>query len=139
MSTGHAVRRPSFRRGAAAVEFAVVAPLLFTFVFASIEFERVIMAVNALEEAARGGARVAVLEDATTTRIEAAVEDVLNIAGVDGYTVTVTPTAFRSVDSWNPITVTVTATFADIAWLPTPSFLADIPFTAACTLPKEAT
>ncbi|HTG48038.1 MAG TPA: TadE/TadG family type IV pilus assembly protein [Actinomycetota bacterium] len=51
-------RRVRPERGAAAVEFAIVAPLLFILVFGIIDFGFGFHAWNAIENAAREGARV---------------------------------------------------------------------------------
>ncbi len=53
------------RRGAAVVEFAVVAPVFFLLVFGMIEFGRAIMVQQILTNASREGARVAVLDSPT--------------------------------------------------------------------------
>jgi len=53
------------RRGVTTVEFAMIAGPLFLFILGNIEFGRALMAVNCLEEAARSGARVAILRGAT--------------------------------------------------------------------------
>jgi Flp pilus assembly protein TadG len=54
--------RPVRRRpGAAAVEFAVVATVFFMFLFGIIEFGQLIMVKNLMDNAAREGARLAVV------------------------------------------------------------------------------
>src|SRR5687767_15081283 len=58
------------RRGAAVVEFAMVAPLLFLLIFGLIEFGRVVMVQQVLTNGAREGARVGVLDDATKTDVQ---------------------------------------------------------------------
>lgn len=71
-------RRPLMNRGergAAAVEFALVAPLLILLVFGIIEFGRVWSARNVYISAAREGARVAAVggtADAAKTRVQEA-------------------------------------------------------------------
>lgn len=55
----HKHRPPRDRRGVAAVEFAVVAPVLLTIMFAMIQLNRSYEAQNLLETAAREGARFA--------------------------------------------------------------------------------
>lgn len=54
-------RRPR-RRGAVAVEFAIVAPVLLAVVFGMIELSRMIEAQNMLDIAAREGARFATMD-----------------------------------------------------------------------------
>ena len=50
--------RTRFRKAAAAVEFAVVSPLLFTAVLGIIEFGRAMMVLELLNNAARAGVQI---------------------------------------------------------------------------------
>jgi Flp pilus assembly protein TadG len=63
-------------RGAAAVEFALVLPLLVILIFGIIDFGRMLNAKITLTEAAREGARAAALvgPDAATDRVRAAAD-----------------------------------------------------------------
>lgn len=119
------------------VEFALVAPLLFTVVFGSIEFGRALLVTQSLEEAARSGCRVAVLRGATTSEVQAEVDRILGPAGISKYTLDVEPTSIVSAERWDPVTVTVTANFADMSWLPLPRFFSGRTYVSSCTLPKE--
>lgn len=56
-------RLPSRQRGVAAVEFAIVASLLFTVLFGVMEMGRLLWTWNAATEATRLGARLAVVCD----------------------------------------------------------------------------
>jgi len=127
------------RRGATAVEFAIVAIPLFLFIFASIEFGRGMMAIESMEEAARCGARQAILGGATTDSVDTEVAGMMSLLGLtDGeYTVEISPSEFSGQERWTPITVTVSASFNDMSWLPLPMYLGDLPLSASCTLPKE--
>ena len=55
------------RFGAAAVEFAIVAPLFFLLVFGMVEFGRMVMIQQVLTNGSREGARKAVLDGATSS------------------------------------------------------------------------
>src|SRR5687767_9895512 len=68
---------PARRRATAAVEFAIVAPLLVMLIFGMIEFGRVMMAMELLNNAARNGARQAVINGSTTKSVETSVSDTL--------------------------------------------------------------
>jgi Flp pilus assembly protein TadG len=70
-------RRIRPERGAAAVEFAIVAPLLFILVFGIIDFGFGFHAWNAIENAAREGARVGATDASgnATTNITARVQN----------------------------------------------------------------
>jgi hypothetical protein len=68
-SSGSPQSRPNRRRGAAVVEFAVIAPLFFMMVFGIIEFGRALMVQQILTNASREGARRAIVEGATESEI----------------------------------------------------------------------
>ncbi|MCA9246105.1 MAG: pilus assembly protein [Planctomycetales bacterium] len=131
------IRSRSHRRGAAAVEFAVVAAPLFLFVFASIEFGRALMGIQSLEEAARAGCRRAILRDATFAEIESEVDQLMATAGIDNYSVQTQPSNIATAEQWDPVSVTVSASFGDMSWLPMPMFLGSKTYLASATLPKE--
>lgn len=61
----------SRKRGAAAVELAMVAPVVFLLIFCSIEFSRMMMVRQAMTNAAREGCRLATL---VTTQNHSAAE-----------------------------------------------------------------
>ena len=61
------------RRGAAAVEFALVAPLLFMLFLGFVDVGRAIMVKNLLTSAARDGARTATLDGATVAGVQSQV------------------------------------------------------------------
>ena len=127
----------SIRRGATIVEFALVAPILFTVIFSCIEFGRALMTTQSLEEAARSGCRIAILRGTTTTEIEEEVDRILGPTGVSNYTVTVQPTNVADAARWSPVSVIVSANFNDMSWLPLPKFLSGQTYTSSSTLPKE--
>ncbi len=93
------------RQGAVTVEFALAAPVLFMFVFASIEFSRVNMIRNTIENAAYEGARRGVLSGATAANCAAVTQDLLDIIGVADSTITVTPLVILA--NTQDVTVTV--------------------------------
>lgn len=85
------------RRGAVAVEFAVVAPVLLTIIVGLIELTRVYDVQNTLEMACREGARFAALDrsgmlnegDTANEKLVADVKNFLKSAGIQGDDVTV--------------------------------------------------
>jgi Flp pilus assembly protein TadG len=125
------------RRGAAVVEFAVVAPVFITLVFGMIEYGRMVMVQQMLTNASREGARVGVLDGATTAECQSAVTTYLSNAGVSGTTVTVTPNPPSSAGYGAPVTVTVTVPFSQVSWLPTPMFLSGKTLTATSVMRRE--
>jgi Flp pilus assembly protein TadG len=116
------------RQGAAAVEFAIVAPLFILFVLGMIEVSRAIMVQQLMTNAAREGARVAVLESTTSTQT---VRDKVRNYSPTFQTltdsqITVNPDPPSTAAAGAPVTVTVSVTYAQVSWLPVPRY-----FTAA--------
>lgn len=86
-------RRADGERGAAAVEFALVVPVLFLLVFGMIDFGWAINRYAAVSNAAREGVRMASL-GGSPSEIEAVVQDAVGDLGPDG-TTTVTVSCLR--------------------------------------------
>lgn len=74
--------RRQYRRGAAAVEFAVVAPVFFLMIFGMIELGRMIMVQQILTNASREGARLAVLDGTASSDVKTAVAKYLTGARI---------------------------------------------------------
>jgi Flp pilus assembly protein TadG len=118
------------RQGAAAVEFALVAPVFFLMIFGMIEFGRAIMVQQVLTNAAREGARVGVLDSQTPThdQVVSTVNTYLQNAGISGATVTIDAGTAHSSEPTSagygePVKVMVQIPFSSVTWLPTPIFL----------------
>jgi Flp pilus assembly protein TadG len=127
-----------FRRGTTAVEFATVSPLIFLFVFASVEFGRAMMAIETMEGAAHDGCRVAIVKGASVKEVEAAVLAVMSPAGITQFQTVITPSSLANIEQWAPVSVSVTASFGDITWLPVPKYIGNITLSGGATLPREA-
>ncbi len=116
------------RRGVAAVEFAVVASLLFVLVLGIIEFGRAMMVLEMLNNAARNGVRVGALKGSANTDVASAVTSALSGAGFSGTTNTIQVNgATADVSTAVPgdaITVIVQVPYNHVTWLPTSMFLA---------------
>lgn len=119
------------------VEFAVVAPLFFLLVFGMIEFGRMVMVQQVITNASREGARIGVLDGATTADVTSAVNNYLSSAGVQGATVTVTPDPPSSAGYGAPVTVTVSVNFNQVSWLPSPMFLGGQNLSAVTVMRRE--
>lgn len=123
-----------FRRGAAAVEFALCAPVLFAFIFGIIELSRMVQIQHTVREAALEGARAGVALDAVTSDVVNQATNITSAVGVVNPTITVTP---------NPITytsptvsVTVSTTPGQNGWLLW-FFTAGQPITGSLTMTRE--
>lgn len=87
------------RRGAAAVEFAITAPIFFLFILAAFEFGWLNVMRHTADNAAYEAARAAMVPGGTVADATAKANSLLNIVGARGATITVTP---------NPVTTTTT-------------------------------
>ncbi len=86
-------RRSSHRaRGVAAVEFAVVLPLLVMILMGIIEYGYVFMVRQTVQQAAREGCRLAVLQTSVDpyANVTGRVDAVMTAANLSGYTISMT-------------------------------------------------
>jgi Flp pilus assembly protein TadG len=134
-------RRPRFsrraRRGAAVVEFAVVAPVFVLLVFGMIEYGRMVMVQQMLTNGSREGARRAVLEQSTADEVRTVVEDYLSGSSISGATVDVDPDDLSSLGFGDPVTVSVSVPFSQVSWVPTPWFLGKTTLNTQCVMNAE--
>lgn len=128
------------RRGAAAVEFAVVAPVFFLLVFGMIEYGRMCMVQQVITNASREGARLAVLDGATYAEIDASVDAYMTAASINpaSVTVTVAPNPPSTAEFGDPVTVTVSVPFNQVSWLPSPMYLGGQTLSASTVMRREA-
>ena len=116
------------------VEFAVVAPLLFFFFFAAFEFCRVAMIRHTVDNAVYEGCRAAIIPGATAGTARNKAEEILNTLGLNGSTVTITPTA---IDNRTPeVTVTINVDLDANTFVP-PQFTAGETITRTLTMQRE--
>jgi Flp pilus assembly protein TadG len=128
------------RRGAAIVEFAVVAPILMVFILGIIEIGRLVMVAQVATNASREGSRYAVQGGANTSTIDTYLRTYLASAGLSntasgtGSAVTITVETLSgttwtatsdpsTVPSGTPLRVTVSVNFKSQSWLPTQFFV----------------
>lgn len=127
-----------FRPGAAVVEFAIVAPIFFLFVLGIIEFGRMVMVQQVLTNASREGARVAVVDGATTEEVVARARAILNPAGIRTAQIVIDPNPPGVARAGAPVTVTVRVPFREVSWLPMPLFLGNITLQATTVMRRES-
>jgi Flp pilus assembly protein TadG len=128
--TGQAVavrRTISSRRGAHAVEFAVVAIVMFVFILALVELGRGFMVQYLLTNAARQGCRVGILPGKANSDIIAAVNGALGSQGIRGDTAVVqvndNTADVSTANSGDEVTVIVSVPVSSVTWLPGTGFL----------------
>lgn len=143
LSGRRSLRRP--RRGAALVEFAMVVPVVFVFLFVMIELSRYVMVQQALTSAAQQGCRKAMLATTQSNRaVEAAVRDYLGgslgaMADSGAVQVTVTPETLSEISSGSDVTVRVQVSTADVSWVRGTPFghTSDVMLAGQSTLVRE--
>lgn len=101
-------RRARTSRGQALVEFALVAPILLFLLFAIVDFARAWNTYQVLTDAAREGARMAVIDDPSIAMadVRTAITDALDRASLDQDETTIDIQGFRS-GRGNPTTVRI--------------------------------
>lgn len=131
-------RRAPRRRAAATAEFAVVIPVLLTFMLGIIEIGRLVMVAQVDTNAAREAARYAAQGGANTATVDAYTRNYLTAAGIKDATnagAVAVAVEFQSGGGWaatpdpsalpvgTPIRVTVSTNFNHQSWLPTRFFV----------------
>ncbi len=130
------------RDGASAVEFALVAPILFTLVFASIDCARAMMGMDLLANAARTGGRVASITNKSNSDVTTAVNNQVTNSGFASAQTTIavngsTGTDVQTAKTGDQITVTVSMTYDSISWLPAKWYFGGSTLTRSFVIRKE--
>lgn len=125
------------RRGAAVVEFAVVAPVFIILVFGMIECGRMVMVQQVLTNASREGARCAVIVGKTAADASDVVDDYLADANINGSTTTFTPSTLSSAAPGDTVTCNVTVPFSNVSWLPSPFWFKSANLTGTTVMRRE--
>ncbi len=94
-------------RGQALVEFAIIIPILLAVLLGIVEFARAWQIQQVVTNAAREGARMAVISTATDADVSAAITTYCQSANLDMAQVTMSYTPNASTSSGDPDTVTV--------------------------------
>jgi Flp pilus assembly protein TadG len=109
--------RVSQRQGIAAVEFAVVLPVIVLIVFGVLELGCMIHVQGALQNASREGARHAITRRATAASVAEACQQSLSLTTVKGAVISVTPDPTQA-ESGSMIRVRISADYLRNSWLP---------------------
>jgi Flp pilus assembly protein TadG len=135
---GRRRRSRDYRRcGAAVVEFAITAPVLFLLVIGMIDVGRAVMVQNLITNAARDGARSAVLDGSTAESVQTQVTEYLAASTITGITVTVSPTPLTLADLGDPVSVTVEVPFGAVSWLPSSEYFQGATLQATVVMRRE--
>ncbi|MCM0619231.1 TadE/TadG family type IV pilus assembly protein [Nocardioides bruguierae] len=105
-------------RGAAAVEFALVAIILVTLVFGIIQFSLYFWAWQSAGNAARSAARAGAVDPCDTAAVQTAATNALAGTPTDGAPAGVTVTPPSPVEVGSDLTVTITFDALDLGFFP---------------------
>ena len=121
------------RGGAAAVEFALLLPVLVTTTFGSLDYGRAFMVMQELTNASRASARVGVVPGNGFAQIKAAASTALTAAGISGAPDPTVAVQASGSSTWVPATstsdtvatanpgdaikVTVNVPYQNVAWI----------------------
>ena len=125
--------RHKARRAAAAVELAVVTPVLLTMLFGIIEFGWMFTVRQALVTATREGARTAVLPGSTVSDVESRITEYLQPFGLNGYTTEVSTSGTGEPDG----VVTVSIPYSSVTLVSGYFGGLDGALVATCSMRKE--
>jgi len=133
------------RRGAAAVEFAVVAPLFLLLLAGIIEFGQVFRIEHHLSTASRRAARTAMFNGAETTAVAAMVEErVEDMTGIDPSQITVEIAVngdpeinLNQAQTGDEISVTVSVPYAEAGLGFFATFFSNATLSANCFFERE--
>jgi Flp pilus assembly protein TadG len=125
------------RRGAALIEFAIIAPIFFLLVLGIFEFGRGMMVQAMLASAAQQGARAGSLTNAQASDVTTAANEYLTPAGISGATIVVTPSPPSSALPGQDVKVTVSIGYAQVSWIPAPKFLKNKTLSSTAIVQRE--
>ena len=122
------------RRGVTMVEFSVVLPVFLMIVFAGFEFSRICLVRNAAHNAAYQATRRVMVPGATVADANAEATRLLNVFGVNTFTLTVDPNPITL--AADRVTVSIDIPAAQCGWI-TPMFTNSLTIHAGSTLLTE--
>lgn len=138
-------RRSDERSGAATVEMAVVLPVFVTIMLGMIEFGRALMVGQLVTNAAREGARLAVINGTVnndvSTQVKTFLQGAANVAQADvTVNITISNAAaggqLNATTTGDLVTVTVSIPFSKVSYL-TPKFLTNTNLTGISAMRHE--
>ena len=125
------------RWGTVVVELAIVAPILVVIFLGMVEVSRGIMVQQIITNAAREGAREAIMEGSTISDVQTAVTEYLTNSTISGATVSVSPDPTAAA-AREKITVTVNISYANVMWISAGYFDSGDVLSASCVMRNEA-
>jgi len=132
--------RPRQRRGVALLELALVLQLVVLILFGILEYGWMFLRLQEVTQAARHGARIGAVADATSANVMAAVEAMMAARGMAGLAdIEILPAGeVADLDSGTTLTVRVSVPYADVGLgVPLLSAFAPTELRASVSMAKE--
>ncbi len=126
------------RYGATAVEFALVFPVFILMFFGIVEIGRGFMVKGLLDNVARKGCRIAILQGKANSDVTSEVSAVLSSLKLSSTTTTIKVNSVAAdvstARTGDLVSVTISVSASNITWLPSALYLKGT-FSGICTLP----
>ncbi len=106
------------RRAVAAVEFAMIAPVMMVFTFGMVEVGRYMMVKSQAIQATREGARLAVLPNASSSTVTSKVQESLQLLAINNATIELVPSTLSTAAPGSYVTVRVRIDPTTVSWVP---------------------
>lgn len=124
-------------KGAAAVEAAILFPVLLLLTFGIIEYGWLFLNANLITNAARHGSRIAIRATATNTQVMNSISDLMTSANITGYQVTISPSDISLADVGEVVKVDISVPWGQIAIINTPFLPTPTHLQASISMAKE--
>ncbi len=126
------------RRGSAAVECAVILPLVVLLALGALELGSAIVAQHTLEEAARAGCRIHTVKEATTEQVKEIVKQSLTNAGITEYEIELDPPVKSdAIGHMQPLRVSVAVDYSQVSWMPGTWFMTGKKLVGTAVMPAD--
>ncbi len=107
-------------------------------IFGGIELGRAIMVQHVLDEVARGASRMyAVTTEIEKSQVDSYIATAMTAAQLPTYTTTYDPTSNTGAGHLDPMSVTISVDYNDVAILPAPWFMGGKQLAGVCIMPAD--
>jgi Flp pilus assembly protein TadG len=124
-------------RGVAAIEAAIVFPLLIVLTLGLVEYGWMFLKAHQVTNAARQASRISIRAGVDNYDVVGSVDDSMASAGITGYSITITPSDVAIVDVGEKIRVEVSVPWVNMAIMNIPLLPAPDNLSASVTMAKE--
>lgn len=106
------------RNAVAAVEFALIAPVMMIFTFGLVEIGRFMMVKSQAVQATREGARMAIRPNADSGEVVTKVDQTLQLLAINGAGIELEPSDLAAAAPGSFVTVRVRINPSTVSWIP---------------------